>query len=157
MTEFRRILVPLDGSVLSAAALPVAEAMAQKFDSELVLLRVVDFPVPHRAALYPEDHWIREALQQEQREVQTYLDTMQHTLEAQGLHARTLVFEESPAEDILFAASSEDVDLIIMTSHGIGGSGRWASGSVAYKVMQHSPCPVLLVRNGEQRGAEVLD
>ncbi len=151
MTEFRRILVPLDGSELSATALPVAATMAQKFDSELVLLRVTTFPPPHRAPSQHEVHWVREARYQEQHEVRNYLEAKQRELEQKGLRAQTLVFDESPADDIVFAAYDEDIDLIVMTSHGMSGLGRWSAGSVAHKVMQRSPCPVLLIRKGENR------
>jgi universal stress protein A len=52
----------------------------------------------------------------------------------------------SPAEDILLVAADEKIDLIVISSHGKGGPSRWTAGSVADKVMRHSPCPVLLVR-----------
>ena len=63
-----------------------------------------------------------------------------------GIRTRIQVFDTSPAEEILFAARNEAIDLIVMSSHGKGGDTRWTSGSVADKVMQHSPCPVLLIR-----------
>lgn len=157
MIEFRRILVPLDGSALSEEALPIATALAHKFDSELLLLRVVDIPVLSGMAAYPEEHWTQEALQFSRREAQLYLDKHQMELAQEGLQVRTFVYDESPAEDILFAADQENVDLIVMTSHGLGRAMRWPSGSVAHKVMEHSTCPVLLVRQQPEEDAEVQD
>jgi len=145
MTEFRRILVPLDGSTLSERALPYAISLAHKYDSDVILLRVLDLP-EFTLARHPEEHWMREAVQISYREAQSYLDTVRANLAGQGIEARTVVLQESPAEDILFLADSEEVALIVMSSHGKGEALRWSAGSVADKVMQHSPCPVLLVR-----------
>lgn len=54
--------------------------------------------------------------------------------------------DRSPAEDILDVACAENIDLIVMSSHGKGGLARWTFGSVAERVARYSPCPVLLVR-----------
>ena len=153
MLELRRILVPLDGSELSERALPYAIALAKQFQSEVTLLRVVEAPFQAGATDSNVDHWAREALQHGYREAQSYLDTTEIELKKQGIHARTLVREESPAADILLAAKSENADLIVISSHGKGGSTQWTAGSVADKVMNHSPCPVFLVRRNN--GAEM--
>jgi nucleotide-binding universal stress UspA family protein len=146
MTMLRRILVPLDGSALAEQALPLAAALAGKFESKLLLLRVLDLALPVVETRFPESHWIREAQQSSFREAQGYLDTCAETLIDQGLPVQTSVHDGPPAEDILAVAANEQIDLIVISSHGKGGASLWTSGSVADKVMQHSPCPVLLVR-----------
>ncbi|MCB0185312.1 MAG: universal stress protein, partial [Caldilineaceae bacterium] len=78
---------------------------------------------------------------------QRYLDDQGMLLKDAGIRVRTIVRDGSPAEDILATATDEAVDLIVISSHGKGGPSPWTSGSVADKVMQHSRCPVLLVRN----------
>ena len=155
MTDFKRILVPLDGSPLSEQALPVATALAQKFGSEIVLLRVLDIPRPTPPAAHPEVTigWVREARAQAHEEAQSYLDTWQQDVYRQGIRVRALMRDRSPAEDILQVASSEKIDLIVMSAHGRGGLARWAFGSVADKVSRHSPCPVLLVRHASPETA----
>ena len=70
MWSVKRILVPLDGSELAERALPVAASLALKYDSEIVLLRVLDAPVPAEVGSYPENHWANEALQQSHHQVQ---------------------------------------------------------------------------------------
>lgn len=152
MTELRRILVPLDGSALAEKALPLATRLAEKFDSELILLRVLDLALPTLETKYPENHWIREALQSSFREAQSYLDEHEAALVQQGIQVHTLVRDGPPPEDILAVAANEKIDLIVISSHGKGGPSPWTSGSVADKVMQHSPCPVLLVRQPPERG-----
>lgn len=63
MYELRRILVPLDGSSESEQALPIATALAKRFDSEVLLLRVLDTPMPSLLESKAEALWIREAIQ----------------------------------------------------------------------------------------------
>ncbi len=63
MWTIKRILVPLDGSALSERALPVATSLAAKYDAEIILLRVLDVPIPSRVVAHPESMWIQEALQ----------------------------------------------------------------------------------------------
>jgi nucleotide-binding universal stress UspA family protein len=150
MVALQRILVPLDGSALSERALPLATALAQKFGSEIILLRVLDVPPPTLATRYPENHWMREALQASYREVQAYLDARRTELAGQGVAARVFVRDGAPAEDILLVAADEQINLIVMSSHGMGSPSPWAAGSVAMKVMQYSPCPVLLVRQSPE-------
>ena len=145
---FKHILVPLDGSALSERALPVATALAQAFNSEVILLRVLDIPVP----TWPTSHtevtidWVREARAQAHAEAQSYLDARQNEIYQHDIEVRALMRDQSPPEDILNVATIEGIDLIVMSVHGQGGLACWSSGSVAEKVAHHSPCPVLLVR-----------
>jgi nucleotide-binding universal stress UspA family protein len=148
MTEFRRILVPLDGSPLGERAVPLAIALAKKFESEILLLRVLDIPEPTPPTQHLEVTigWVREARAQAHQEAQSYLDDWQQDIYRQGIAVRALMRDRSPGDDILQVASSEKVDLIVISAHGRGGQARWTFGSVADKVARHSPCPVLLVR-----------
>jgi nucleotide-binding universal stress UspA family protein len=152
MTEFRRILVPLDGSALAERAIPFAIALAEKFEGEILLLRVLDIP----EATAPTRHlevtigWVREARAQAHDEARRYLDERQREIYRQGIAVRALMRDRSAPEDILEVADSEKIDLIVMSTHGQGGRARWTFGSVADKVARHSPCPVLLVRYDSQ-------
>ena len=151
MTEFKHILVPLDGSSLAERALPVARVLAQKFDSQIILLRVLDIPSPTPPTSHPEVTmgWAREVREHALQEAQSYLQAVQSELDRQGIATQILLRDTSPAEDILDVAGIEGIDLIVMSSHGRGGLARWAFGSVAEKVARHSLCPVLLVRPSE--------
>lgn len=145
---FERILVPLDGSPLSERALPLAISLAQKYGGKIILLRVLDIPVPTPPASHPEVTigWVREARREAHEEAKSYLDARQREVHRQGIKVRALMRDRSPAEDILDVAASEKVDLIVMSAHGRGGLARWTFGSVADKVARHSPCPVLVAR-----------
>jgi nucleotide-binding universal stress UspA family protein len=156
MTEFKRILVPLDGSPLAERALPAALALAQKFESQIILLRVLEIPAPTPPTSHPEVTigWVREARQHAHQEAESYLETVQGELDRQGVKTRILLRDTAPPEDILDVAGAEDIDLIIMSSHGRSGLARWTFGSVADKVARHSPCPVLLIRQRPKAGNE---
>jgi len=149
MLELKRILVPLDGSPMGEEALPMATALAQKFGSTLILMEVLDIPTPSAPASHLEIaiDWVMEARKQTLEGAKTYLAERQHEIHDQGVRVRTVLRDVSPAQDILEVAGEENVDLIVISSHGRGGGlTRWTFGGVADKVLRHSPCPVLLVR-----------
>jgi nucleotide-binding universal stress UspA family protein len=143
---FKRILVPLDGSELVEKALPYAEALAQRFDAELIALRVL--------LMIPEAIGGRHGMMFQERptrdrpEVLVYLNgVMSQWRERHLLPARAVVLENYSAGDaIIDLACQEKVDLIVMSTHGRSGLSRLVYGSVAGKVLQHAPCPVFLVK-----------
>ena len=152
MIDLRRILVPLDGSPLAERALPIATTLAQKFESTIILLRVLDIPTPSAPTSHPEVtiDWVMEARKQALQEAESYLNARQREIHKQEIRVRALIRDTSPPDDILDVARVEGVDLIVMTAQGHGGWARWSCGSVAEKVMHHSTCPVLLVRQEEE-------
>jgi nucleotide-binding universal stress UspA family protein len=159
MVEFKRILVPLDGSPLAEKALPVAMSLAQRFDGQIILLRVVDFPVLVTPVMYPEipPSQLVEIRDQARQEAEAYLKARQDELSRQGFDVRIFLGETSPAEHIINTADAEEVDLIVMSTHGRGGLARWALGSVADRVIRHGPCPVLLIRQKLEVEAEQVE
>ena len=150
---YRKILLPLDGSPLSAAALPHARRMAQLFNADLIVVRAVadlhernmhyvPAGMAPQVAEYTQgllDRWIEE-VQAEQAQILA-------DLHAAGLSATSVVETGDAAAIILDLAEREGVDLIVMATHGRTGVSRWVYGSVAEKVLQAAPCPVLLVRS----------
>jgi nucleotide-binding universal stress UspA family protein len=151
---YRKILVPLDGSTLSELALPHAEALAQHFDSEVILTRVcqpVAMPVefyPAMAGVAYDYHLDLQA--QVEKEVKEYLEDWQKKLQWAKVKCRYLELEGFVPEAILMAAEKEAVDLIVMSTHGRSGLSRWVYGSVAAKILQAAPCPIFLVRAQNQ-------
>ncbi len=147
MVELKRILVPLDGSPLSERALPMALTLGRTFDSELILLRALQIPT---SLLAPSDaepgYWAGEAEAQMRRDAEAYLQSKQEELRQQGYSVRTIFSRDPAADEIIRVATKEQVDLIVMSTHGRGGVARWAFGSVADRVARYSPCPILLVR-----------
>ena len=145
---YQKILVPLDGSRLAEVALAHVEQLAWELGSSLLLLRVVR---PPRSVEHP---WPEEMMalnrQREavfRREAETYLAARRGELRNKKIPVETYVIvSETVAAAILDFAQREGVDLIAMSTHGRSGLGRWVYGSVAEKVLQGAPCPVLLIR-----------
>lgn len=138
---FQRILVPLDGSALAEQALPVAARLARAVAGEVVLAHMVFTP---RAYQYYD---VAEA---EVKEARDYLEALSSSEELAGDGTRVAVTVSiaHPASGLLSLIESQQIDLVVMSSHGYTGFKRWALGSVAEKVARHSPVPVLLLRKG---------
>ncbi len=147
---YEKILVPLDGSSLSELALPHAEALAQHFRSEILLVRVYQpFVVPFDLyTLGPDvtDSYNQELQTQAEQETRDYLNHIQKRLRLKNIRSRCFVLGGVVTESILDTAETEAVDLIVMSTHGRSGLSRWVYGSVASKILQVASCPVFLVR-----------
>lgn len=153
---YERILVPLDGSELAEAVLPHALALAEKFGSEVVLLRVVHTraevmrdTVTATAGPGTAELGIDVADRQQAAErtaADAYLEKTRQSLEGRGLKLRAEVREGAPETAILDLARETGSDLIAMSTHGRSGLGRAVFGSVADVVLRNSRLPVLLIR-----------
>jgi len=144
--EFSHILVPLDGSMLAEKSLPYAQALAEKFDAQLILCRILPPLVATTDDDSTKSHYTK-ILPQLEAEANAYLNRVQDKLRNIGFRTQTELLEGEPiAEMILELACDKMIDLIVMSTHGYSGNKRWVYGSVADKVLQQAPCPVFLVR-----------
>lgn len=146
VSGYQRLLVPLDGSQLAELALPHAESWARTFDAEVVLLRVPTLP-PY-ATLGPDATMVVPSLLSEAYdEADAYLANMLRSLKAKGLRVHKAAVEPGAVADtIIDYAHDSVVDLIVMSTHGRSGLGRWVYGSVADRVLRGADVPVLLIR-----------
>jgi nucleotide-binding universal stress UspA family protein len=148
---FKRILVPLDGSELAEKALPYAEALAQKFEAELVLVRVLQlFPEVVPAQPYASVTF-HEQTAQIRQEATTYMNQVATQVRKVGVLPLRQVVLDAPSvtNAITEMADEESVDLIVMSTHGRSGLSRLVFGSVAGQVLHDAPCPVFLVKAKE--------
>ncbi len=135
---FTRILVPLDGSRLAETVLSEAVRLARLHLAELWLLRVA---VAHAALRSdPADAQLRAV-----HEAEEYLSTLKDRLE-RDMSLQTAVRYGQAAEEIVDHAAANQVDLILMATHGRTGLAHAILGSVAEQVIRHTPCPILLYR-----------
>jgi nucleotide-binding universal stress UspA family protein len=144
---FRRLVVPLDGSPLAEKALPAALALATRLQVPTHLVTVVEgsgMEPPELAAAAVSSSRFAGAVTQLQAEAQTRLAGPAARLEHAGVTTTTEVRHGVPGFTI--AELTQPGDLIVMTSHGRTGLGRWFLGSVAETVVRQATVPVLLVR-----------
>lgn len=141
---FEHILVPLDGSPLAECVMPHAVAMAQTFDARITLLRVLE---EHHVGDSPSvdllDWRLRKA------EAEAYLDEMAARLHEVGLRTEQVLLEGQAAERIIGFTHEQDVDPIILSSHGWSGLSPWNVGSVVQKIILRAHTSVMIVRAHE--------
>jgi nucleotide-binding universal stress UspA family protein len=143
---FRRILVPLDGSELAERALPIAARLALATGGSITLLRVVPSPLAFASQRKESSVPMQEVVDSDLAGATEYLTRITASSVLAGVATTAEVFKNTPAEMILSVARSQQMDIIIMCSHGYTGMTRWALGSVAEKVASHAPVPVLVLR-----------
>jgi len=141
----KKILIPIDFSDYSKAALKYSVSFAKVFNAELILIYVVE-PV-----IYPPDFSMGQvALPTVDLDLNTRakeeLDKLVKTEINSTLKARTTVRTGKPFVEIIECAKEEDIDLIIIATHGHSGVEHILFGSTAEKVVRKAPCPVLTLR-----------
>jgi len=141
---YKRILLTLDGSELAEQALPHAVAHAERFQAELILLRVIkplaknlDLPVAV----------VRSAEETTRKLVYEYLEQIAVGVREIGITVRVVTVDGTPHEEIVRFAETEHVDLIVISTRGQSGLSRWLIGSVADRVTRGVSIPVLLARS----------
>jgi nucleotide-binding universal stress UspA family protein len=140
---FKSILVPLDGSDLGNAALPVASRFAETYSSTLHLVRVVSMMYGgsfYEGAYIPEyTDALLDGGAEQLKEAVARLDPAQAR--------ETAVLMGDPASQLESYVKERHIDLVVMTSHGRGGVLRTALGSVADRMLAEAKAPVLIVRS----------
>jgi nucleotide-binding universal stress UspA family protein len=144
-SEYKRILVPIDFSAHSKNALTASVTLAKKFNSELILIYVVE------AAIYPADFGFAQvalpSLEREMRERgETELNKLVKSQIDGAVPARTIIRSGKPFLEIIKTAEEEKADLIVIATHGHTGVEHILFGSTAEKVVRKAPCQVLVVR-----------
>jgi nucleotide-binding universal stress UspA family protein len=139
--QIRHVLVPLDGSELAERALSLAAELVSKTNGRLLLAQVLRwstqaflFGVPDVDAARVDEELTKAAGE--------YLEKTNAEL---SVPCEGRVLHGIPADELLKVVRDEDIDLVVMGTHGRGALMRMALGSVAER-MVHAKAPVLLVR-----------
>lgn len=155
----KRILVPTDFSDCSESAFTLASALARRYGAELHLLHVVvlfaDDPNDPEAR-FPESEAAYRRLEAASKAA---LDSLMARSDAAELTVhRVQRYAVAPAPEIIGYASENDVDLIVLGTHGRRGVRRFLLGSVAEETVRAAHCPVLTVRadRSEARFGRIL-
>ena len=139
---FNHILLGVDGSEHALRAAKTAADLARNMKSETLRIVVAYDSVPP----YLGEPNMQTAISARMKEAE---DILQKAMEVVGeipggIHTETL--EGPPAEALLDVANTRKCDLIVMGSRGLGRLTGLLIGSQSQKVVQHAPCPVLIVR-----------
>jgi len=139
MFTIAKILLPIDFSERSTDAADAAAAVAERFNSEIVLLHVLapgtNLPLPTEGQMRVLHGFAREDAEEQMKEFRS--DEWCHLKVKRALQE-----SGDPAMKIVEYAGSEHVDLIMMPTHGYGPFRRLLIGSVTAKVLHDASCPV---------------
>jgi nucleotide-binding universal stress UspA family protein len=147
--DIKRILVPLDFSPNSDRALVYARGIAQKFSAALHLVHVCEVPMMSAASTAGYAVAYGDWAQRLGEEAEQQLAGV--AARVADCRVTTEVLFGPPAHAIVEAASTNDVDLIVMGTHGHRPAMRVIMGAVAERVVRTAPCPVLTVRERRQQ------
>ena len=150
LTALKRILVPTDFSDPSQEALATAMAFARTFGARLDLVHVAvemayPLPPPVDVATLPVD--FGRVLERAEEGLAAEAERVR----AAGVACESSMLVGRPDTEIVDRARSTGADLIVMGTHGRSGLAHALLGSNAERVVQHSPCPVLIVPKREGR------
>jgi nucleotide-binding universal stress UspA family protein len=139
-----KILVPIDFSPSSHAALDAAAELAEKFHSEIFLLNVIpEFP----NVSLPDSITEAAVVEKARQEADDRFGVSQKALSAKGIIVKSGVeVSNDVAGSILEAIERENANLVVITTHGLSGWYPQVFGSIAEKVIKLAQCPLLLLR-----------
>ena len=152
MLPAKKILCPTDFSEPSYKALKTANDLAMQFSSELILIHIITpmqiFPsAPGFAPGQPAaGGYITAEMTEEIREhAQKSLEMAIEDKISPEVKVQKVVFQGNPAEGITSYAEENDIDVIVIGTHGYTGWRHLLIGSVTEKVVRSAPCPVLTI------------
>ncbi len=144
-TNIKKVLVPIDFSDYSKSALKYAVNFAKSFNAEIILVYVVepiiyppDFSMGQIAMPSINAEWDNRAKEELQKLAKSEFTS--------AGNVKTVIKTGKPFVEIIETAKEENVDLIIIATHGHSGVEHILFGSTAEKVVRKAPCPVLTLR-----------
>lgn len=150
---YKKILVPLDGSPVAECVIPHIETIAKPVNAEVELVSVVEpVEIPTRGKIALSEDDLKQINYDMRKDVHNYLESIAKRLNRSGIKAHPVILSGKTAESLVDYANTNDVDLIIMATHGRSGITRWFWGSVAEKVLRAVDVPVLLIKSTECEG-----
>ena len=152
---YKKIMVPLDGSELAECVLPhVKSFIAGCQVGTIILTRVIEAaPLSYRSAyvnseldLTKIEERTKKIEEERKSSAEEYLEEMANRIGQEGLVLQTEVIVGKVADSLVDFAETNDIDLILIATHGRSGVSRWVRGSIADRILRASSVPVLMVR-----------
>ena len=142
-----RLMIPLDGSELSKLALPIGEELAAKLNVGVTLFQMANiirlYSDVSGTSAYIDYTKVNE---DEKNRAISEMTVLEKDLKEDGLNVTNIVTSGTDAaNEIIELCKKIGIDLVVMSTHGRSGLGRWVFGNVAEKVLRHGETPLLLV------------
>ena len=150
------ILVPIDFSEHSITTVRYAARLALRFNSSMKLLHV--FEIPDYAAVHYKQQFrgatqIKSQIQVAELEAREKLTAFERRLLNRGIKVEAYLRVGIAFDEIVTMAKHFDINLIVIGSHGHTGLLHLLLGSTAERVVEHAPCPVLVVKGSRGRSS----
>ena len=141
--NIKKILIPTDGSDYSMRAAEYGISIAKMLDAQIMVVYVIDEVVLDQLSKVTERENVERELKQDG---QRYINYVLGLAEKEGVKDSSLLTKGRPFEQIVHLAKELNIDLIVMGTYGLKGAEKILIGSVAERVIEYSPCPVLVVK-----------
>jgi len=141
--SIQKILIPTDGSDYSMRAAEYGISIAKMLDAQIMVVYVIDEVVLDQLSKVTEREDAELELKQDG---QRYINYVLGLAEKEGVKADSILAKGRPFEQIVHLAKRLNTGLIVMGTYGRRGTERVLIGSVAERVIEYSPCPVLVVK-----------
>ncbi len=154
--RYQRLLVPLDGSQRAGSALTMAAALAEAYQSELLLVHVVSKPemARHMPLSQEDEELVNRFIERNTEEGNKYLEQIRDFLPA---HPQTrLLVSDNVAAMLQSVSEQEQIDLLVLSAHGYSGEARWPYGSITNRFITNGTTPLLIVQDLQQESPEVM-
>ena len=143
---YQNILVPVDGSETSFAAVAKAAELAKAFGSKITVVQVLTLD-PYIAAEYITANQTNDLIERARAAIVKTLEEAKQKFTEQGVEAETKLLEgQVIAREITNAAKDLNADLIVIGSHGRTGFKKLFLGSVAQSILGQADVPVMVIR-----------
>ena len=139
----KKILIPIDGSDYSMRAAEYGISIAKMLDAQITVVYVIDQILLDQILKVTDSEDVELELK---KDGQQYINYVLGIAEKEGVKAASLLVKGRPFDQIVHLAKEQNMDLIVMGTYGLRGAERILIGSVAERVIEYSPCPVLVVK-----------
>lgn len=152
---YNKIMVPLDGSELAECVIPHVEKLISGCQvGTIVFVRVIEPAAVSYKGSYVTSKEDLEKLETNTKRIEEerkaaaaqYLGGIVSRLKQDGLKCETKVLEGKVADSLVDFAEGNEIELILIATHGRSGVSRWVRGSIADRILRASRVPVLMVR-----------
>jgi len=141
--NIQKILIPTDGSDYSMRAAEYGISIAKMLDAQIMVVYVIDDVVLDQISKVTEHEDVERELKQDG---QRHINYVLGLAEKESVKATSLLAKGRPFDQIVHLAKEQNMDLIVMGTYGLKGAERILIGSDAERVIEYSPCPVLVVK-----------